>query len=164
MPIIYPEKLPPYAGELANPIPVPWPIDPAIKIDPSLVAKKLELLAVHYGIDLNQPDAWRILALKLAGQHVPGFQFKTMRQKGRPKEKTAVYELELSRTVQLVSQKHGTYRAASRTAELLAKARVEFIAKAEGRTMSNHQKKIEIDKESHQLRNEISSLKKRTQK
>jgi hypothetical protein len=164
MAIIYPEKLPPYAGELANPIPVPWAVDPAMEIDPSLVKRKIDLLAAHYGIDLNRPDAWQILALKLAGQHVPGFQFEAARPQGRPKEKTGEYEFALLRAVQLVSQKHGAYRAASRTAELLAEARVEHIAKAEGRTMSRHQKKIEIDKESRQIRNEISSLKKRAPK
>jgi hypothetical protein len=161
---VWPEMAP-YTGELERPLRVSLLADDAeLQRQHCEWVKRFGLLVAHYGVDISQPGAWEALAINLAYHHVPGLQLEPVWPTGRPKEKTGEYELGLRRAVALVSQKHGTYGAASRAALLLAEARVEHSAKTEGSPMSRHQKKIEIDRESRQLRNEISSLKKRTPK
>ena len=46
--------------------------------------QKLPLLLDHYGIASDDPDRWQKLCLGLAVAHVPGFQVRASRKKGRP--------------------------------------------------------------------------------
>lgn len=47
-----------------------------------VILPRMQMLAEHYGIPLGQPDTWFRLALRLAIEHVPGFQRE--KKKGRP--------------------------------------------------------------------------------
>jgi hypothetical protein len=75
------KAVPKYSGELAKPLPEPT-IGEFLGKQPNeevakLVAQKLILLLQWYGIDKNTPNPWLILALRLARDHVPGFQRRT---------------------------------------------------------------------------------------
>ncbi len=55
-----------------------------IKDELAAADEKLLLLMDHYGIDRDRDDRWQILALALARDHVPAFNFAPV--KGRPKK------------------------------------------------------------------------------
>ena len=55
--------------------------------------EKLKLLCDHFKIRRNDPDKWRKLALALAQNHVPGFQEKKSRGRGRHKGWNDIEEL-----------------------------------------------------------------------
>lgn len=57
--------------------------------------KKFDLLFDHYLIPHNDPDRWRKLALALAQDHVPGFQEKGTKTRGRPKALYGAHEFAL---------------------------------------------------------------------
>jgi hypothetical protein len=47
--------------------------------------QKLPLLFDHYGVAKDDPDRWQKLCLSLAIAHIPGFQVRASRAKGRPR-------------------------------------------------------------------------------
>lgn len=47
------------------------------------------LLFEHYGVDPDADDGWQTLAICLARDHVPAFQFQRPRPSGRPRKKLA---------------------------------------------------------------------------
>ena len=48
--------------------------------------QKLPVLLDHFGIPREDPNRWQMLSLCLAVAHVPGFQVKPGRKRGRPRE------------------------------------------------------------------------------
>jgi hypothetical protein len=58
------------------------------------------LLAQHYGIDLNGPDAWQKMATALARNHVPAFQMQHAIKKHRQRAKKPT-ELDVGKTAML---------------------------------------------------------------
>jgi hypothetical protein len=101
----------------------------------------------------------RTLAMKLAGQHVPGFRVELVWPLGRPKGKIGKYELALRNALELISQKHGERGAATLTAKEIAKARIKDAEKCESRKLSGHEKNKRIAAETRQIKNEIYLLK-----
>jgi hypothetical protein len=76
---------PKYTGLLAEPLPEPTfgeIFGKQLDIEVGkLFVQKLILLLEYYGIEKNNRDPWFILALRLARDHVPGFQRKTWNPK-----------------------------------------------------------------------------------
>lgn len=60
-----------------------WAVRTAL-VDAATAAPKMLLLLDHYGIERSEPERWFVLALRLAMDHVPGFQAEVPR--GRPHE------------------------------------------------------------------------------
>jgi hypothetical protein len=58
-----------YAGILTEPL--------EVEHGPEAYWERVEALADHYGIDLQEDAGWMRLAIELAAAHVPGFRMKT---------------------------------------------------------------------------------------
>jgi hypothetical protein len=57
--------------------------------------RKFDLLFGHYSISRDDPNKWGRLALALAEAHVPGFQEKEAKMRGRPKAWSGAREFNL---------------------------------------------------------------------
>lgn len=76
----------PYKGLLAIPTPLldPWGSEQDMELYQMSCAVKLAALMDHYAIDRNDPENWRLLALYLALDYVPGFDHQRKRGAKQP--------------------------------------------------------------------------------
>src|SRR4029453_11907858 len=98
-----------YTGELADPIYEPSGESLAERVIEKWNSK-IGFLFDWYEIDSDAPNAWRLLALNLAVDHVPGMKFineEAKRKRGRKKSWKAGLGAQLVREVEaLKTQQH----------------------------------------------------------
>jgi hypothetical protein len=92
-----------YEGQLAEPMYPPSALGNLSKLEwAQKRAVKTVLLLEHFGIDPNDENSWKKLAVALAERHVPGFMPPPRR--GRPKQHD---DIKLALLVELLGERDG---------------------------------------------------------
>jgi len=116
--------------------------------------QKLLALADEFGVKLDEPHGWILLAYHLAIKHVPGFSGPPPRRgRGRPKEKTHQYRGFLASALALHEARGGPKRgAAARVARELA----EFTVREE--CQGRRPNSARVDTAARRYENDLSKL------